>query len=161
MAVAPSAAEPEGVLSVFKKILVPIDVADPTPARPALAAASHLAGADTEICLVYVIPFLIDAALEYLPNNFFHAEAAEAKKQLKEMAAEAGLPEARISFAVPCGAIHHLVLDAAKSFSADLIIIGSHKPSTSTYFLGSSASAILRQATCSVLAKRGSAPAAE
>ncbi len=139
---------------MFKKILVPVDIADPNPARPALATAAYLADAEAEICLIYVIPFLVDAALEYLPKNFFDAEAAQAKGQLQAMALEAGLPQSRTRFAVPCGAIHHLVLEEATNFGADLIIIGSHKPSVSTYFLGSSASAILRHATCSVLVRR-------
>jgi nucleotide-binding universal stress UspA family protein len=142
---------------VFKKLLVPVDIADPNPARPALATAAYLVDAEAEICLIYVIPFMVDAALEYLPKNFFDAEAAQAKEQLQAMALEAGLPQSRTRLAVPCGAIHHLVLEEATKFDADLIIIGSHKPSASSYFLGSSASAILRHATCSVLVRRNGA----
>ena len=145
---------------MFRRILVPVDIADPDPARPALATAAELAHGDqAEIRVIYVIPFMIDAALEYLPRNFFDQEAAEAKRQLEKMAREAGLPERCTAFTAPCGAIHHLVLEEADKFGADLIIIGSHKPSVSTYFLGSSASAILRQAKCSVLVRRGDATA--
>ncbi len=70
------------------------------------------------------------------------------------MALEAGLQEDRTSYAAPCGAIHHLVLEEARNFGTDLIIIGSHAPSISNYWLGSSASAIVRQASCSVLVRR-------
>ena len=98
---------------------------------------------------------MVDATLKYLPKNFFEREAADAREKLRAMAIEAGLPELGTTFAAPCGAIHRLVLEEAKTFGADLIIIGSRRPSVSTYFLGSSASAILRHATCSVLVRRG------
>ena len=143
---------------MFKKILVPVDISAPEPAKPAIKAAAELAKAiDAEIRLVYVSPFLLDAALPYLPDNFFQKEEEESKKRLEALAFEAGLTADRTSVASMCGAVHHLVLEEAKKFGADVIVIGSRQPTVSTYFLGSNASAILRHATCSVLVIRGGA----
>jgi nucleotide-binding universal stress UspA family protein len=143
---------------MFHRVLVPVDIADAEPARPAVATARYLAdSAEAEIRLVYVIPFMVDAALEYLPKDFFEGEALDARRRLRSMAMEAGLPEGRTTFVTHCGAINQLVLKEAETLGADLIIIGSHRPSMSSYFLGSSASAILRSAMCSVLVRRGAA----
>ena len=42
----------------------------------------------------------------------------------------------------------------AEAWSADLIVVGSHSPSMSTYLLGSNAQNIVRHANCSVLVIR-------
>ncbi|WP_216825425.1 universal stress protein [Kiloniella sp. EL199] len=42
------------------------------------------------------------------------------------------------------------IMDYAKDIDADLVIVGSHKPGLSDYFLGSTASRIVRHACCNV-----------
>ncbi|WP_202215019.1 universal stress protein, partial [Klebsiella pneumoniae] len=46
------------------------------------------------------------------------------------------------------------ILERAEAISADLIIIGSRRPSISTYLLGSTAAAVVRYAKTSVLVVR-------
>jgi nucleotide-binding universal stress UspA family protein len=46
------------------------------------------------------------------------------------------------------------VLAEAQFWGADLIIIGSHKPSIRTHLLGSNAEKIVRHANCSVMVVR-------
>jgi nucleotide-binding universal stress UspA family protein len=58
------------------------------------------------------------------------------------------------SHAVRMGAVSDEVLSEAEIWGADLIIIGSHSPSMSTYLLGSNAQKIVRYANCSVLVVR-------
>ncbi|MCC2654076.1 MAG: universal stress protein UspA, partial [Microvirga sp.] len=46
------------------------------------------------------------------------------------------------------------VLDEAEQTGADLVVVGSHRPTMATYLLGSNASTIVRHAKCSVLVVR-------
>ena len=52
------------------------------------------------------------------------------------------------------GGIYHEVLEEAKAFIADLIVMSSHRPAMRTYFLGSNAGHVVRYATCSVMVVR-------
>ena len=52
-----------------------------------------------------------------------------------------------------------LWLAEAEDWGADLIIVGAHKLSMATYLLGSTASAIVRHANCTVMVVRGDKPA--
>ena len=52
------------------------------------------------------------------------------------------------------GGIYHELLDEAKAWEADLIIICSHRPVMSDYLFGSNAKTIVRKAHCSVLVFR-------
>jgi nucleotide-binding universal stress UspA family protein len=48
------------------------------------------------------------------------------------------------------------VIEEAEKASCDLVLMTSHKPGLSTYFIGSNAAHIVRHAPCSVLVLRGS-----
>jgi nucleotide-binding universal stress UspA family protein len=52
------------------------------------------------------------------------------------------------------GSIYHEVLHEVEDMGADLVVVGSHRPSMRSYLLGSNAATIVRHATCSVLVVR-------
>ena len=52
------------------------------------------------------------------------------------------------------GPVHHEVLEEAKEFGADLIVMSSHDPGLRTYFIGSNAAQVVRHAHCSVMVVR-------
>jgi universal stress protein F len=52
------------------------------------------------------------------------------------------------------GTIYSEILAEAEAWSADLIVVGSHRPYMSTYLLGSNAKTIVRHSKCSVLVAR-------
>jgi len=60
----------------------------------------------------------------------------------------------RVSATVRLGSVYHEVLSEAETIGADLVVVGSHRPSMSTYLLGSNAATIVRHAKCSVLVVR-------
>ena len=70
------------------------------------------------------------------------------------MAAGIPLPEAQVSSVVRMGSVYNEVLGEADRISADLIVVGSHRPTMATYLLGSNAATIVRHARCSVLVVR-------
>jgi nucleotide-binding universal stress UspA family protein len=141
---------------MFKKILAPVDPADVATARPALDAAARLASiSDGVVRLISVRSLMPVTYMEYIPANFEETISAETERALQEAAAGVALPRDRISIAVRTGSVYGEVLEEAKSFGADLIVVGSHRPSMATYLLGSNATTIVRHALCNVLVVRG------
>ena len=140
---------------MFSRIVVAVDLSQPELTQHALSKCAELAKAGSaEVRLIYVRPFLIDAALAYLPPDFFEGEEQRAIDDLKAMVPTSGLDPARTSVVSPTGDVYHLVLDAAEAFKADLIVVGSRRPAMSTYLIGSNAARIVRHAKTSVLVVR-------
>jgi nucleotide-binding universal stress UspA family protein len=139
---------------MFDRILIPVDLAEPSFARSALAAVKGFVAEGAHVRLVTVRHLMPQMMTDYLPSDFDTASTKESIEGLEAMAKEFGLPADKTSQVVRLGGVYHEVLDEAASFKADLIVIGSHRPSMATYLLGSNASNIVRHATCSVLVIR-------
>ena len=140
---------------MFKTILVPVDLGEVDAAKPAIDKAVELAkGAEGALRLIYVRPIVPVTYMEFMPPTFDEEQQGEAGKKLADIAADVDLPSERVSAAVRLGSVYNEVLDEAEKTGADLIVIGSHRPSMATFLLGSNASAIVRHAKCSVLVVR-------
>jgi universal stress protein F len=129
---------------MFKTILVPVDLADIDLARWSGGA----------LRLVNVQLLLPPTFLDYIPADFDAQQKQRAESQLKTILHQLPVPPERLSFAVRAGSIYPEILAEAEAFGADLVVIGSHRPSMATYLLGSNATAVVRHATCSVLVVR-------
>ena len=141
---------------MYKKILVPIDLADIEPAKPAIETACAMArSSGGSIRLINVLPMTPVMLAEYVPPDFDTQQRSSAEEALATIAGECGLEAARVSSTVRQGGIYHEVLQEAKDMNADLIVMSSHRPAMRTYFLGSNAGHMVRYATCSVLVVRG------
>jgi nucleotide-binding universal stress UspA family protein len=140
---------------MFKTILVPVDLAEIEAAKPAIEKAVELAqSAEGTLRLVYVRPVVPVTYMEFMPPAFEEEQQAEAEKTLAELASTVNLPAERVSAVVRFGSIYNEVLDEAEKTGADLVVIGSHRPTMATFLLGSNASTIVRHARCSVLVVR-------
>jgi len=91
---------------------------------------------------------------EYVPPDFDVQQRKSAEEALGIITGECGLDPAHVSATVRQGGIYHEVLEEAKAFNADLIVMSSHRPAMRTYFLGSNAGHVVRYAKCSVLVVR-------
>jgi nucleotide-binding universal stress UspA family protein len=140
---------------MFKRIVVPIDLAEIELAQPAIAQAVELVEASGGVLrLVNVQPLLPATFMDYVPADFDAAQEERAAKALDELAAGVKLPQERVSHVVRVGGAYHEILAEARTWSADLIVVGSHRPVMSDYLLGSNAKTIVRHAHCSVLVVR-------
>lgn len=140
---------------MFKTLLVPVDLAEVETSRPALERAVSLAHASQgTVRLVYVRSLLPVTYMEFVPPTFETEQQEDAEAKLAEIAAGVPLPAERVSAAVRLGSVYNEVLQEAEQTGADLIVIGSHRPTMATYLLGSNASTIVRHAKCSVLVVR-------
>ena len=140
---------------MYKRILVPVDLADPNLAKPALESAIMIAKAgDATIRLVNVLPMTPVLLAEYVPADFELQQRKSAEEALAIIAKEVALAPERVSAVVRQGGIYQEILDEAKAIGADLIVMSSHRTGVRTYFLGSEAGHVVRYATCSVLVVR-------
>ena len=140
---------------MFKQILVPVDLSDTDLAKPSIETAVSLARAsDGKVRLLNVLPMTPVMLAEYVPPDFDVQQRQSSEEALAIIAREAGLPPPRVSATVRQGGIYHEVLEEAKAFGADLIVMSSHRPAMKTYFLGSNAGHMVRYAKCSVLVVR-------
>jgi nucleotide-binding universal stress UspA family protein len=141
--------------AMYQKILVPIDLADLDFAKPALTTAVALAQSTGGLVrLMNVIPMTPVMLAEYVPPDFDVQQRGSAEESLETVARESGYDSAKVSTVVRQGGIYHEVLEEAKTFGADLIVMSSHRPAMKTYFLGSNAGHMVRYAKCSVLVVR-------
>jgi len=140
---------------MYKRILVPVDLADQNLAKPALDTAVMIAGVSGgEIRLINILPVTPVMLAEYVPADFDVQQRRSAEDALSIVAKEVGLGTGRVSSAVRQGGIYHEILEEAKEFAADLIVMSSHRVGVRTYFLGSVAGHVVRYANCSVLVVR-------
>jgi nucleotide-binding universal stress UspA family protein len=107
-----------------------------------------------QLRLINVQPLVPVAFIDYIPPNFDEEMREAAEKDLAALAAKVQLPADRVSSTVRFGAVYPEVLAEAEDWNADLIVVGSHRPTMATYLLGSNAKTIVRHAKCSVLVIR-------
>jgi nucleotide-binding universal stress UspA family protein len=141
--------------AMYRRILVPIDLADAELAKPAIASALMMAKeADAAVRLVNVLAVTPVTLAEYVPPDFEAQQRAAAQEAIAIVASETGLPPDRISTIVRQGNVDREILDEAEAMMADLIVMSSHRTGLRTYFLGSNAGHVVRYAACSVLVVR-------
>jgi nucleotide-binding universal stress UspA family protein len=140
---------------MYKTILVPVDLGEVETSQPAIDAAVSLAQAsEGSIRLIYVRSLVPATYMEFVPPTFDAEQQEDAEAKLGEVAAGVGLPAERVSATVRLGSIYNEVLHEAEAIGADLVVVGSHRPTMATYLLGSNASTIVRHAKSSVLVVR-------
>ncbi len=141
---------------MFRKILLPVDVAEPEIAKEAIEAATTLAKAfDSQLRLIHVTsPVVVASPMAVIPQAVYDELGVYEKSELQRLAAPIDLSKATISTVVRIGAVYPELLSEAEDWGADLIIVGAHKRSMATYLLGSSAAAIVRHAACTVMVVR-------
>jgi nucleotide-binding universal stress UspA family protein len=140
---------------MYKRIVLAIDLAEPTPTPKGLTQAVELAHASGgDLRLVNVQPVIPATFMEYVPVDFDVEQANRAKEALEAIVLRVALPAEHKSIVTRAGGIYHELLQEASEWGADLIVIGSHRPVMSDYLLGSNAKTIVRHAQCSVLVVR-------
>lgn len=140
---------------MFKKLLIPIDIAEPEVAAPAIAQAAEFANlTGGSVRLLYVRSLVPVGFMEFVPADFDAQQQADNQAELARLATTVPLPQERVSHVVRLGAVYAEVLAEADDCGADLIIVGSHRPGMATYLLGSNASTIVRHARSAVLVLR-------
>jgi nucleotide-binding universal stress UspA family protein len=136
---------------MYKSILLPIDPSEMERGKAMIDVAQKLAGKDTRIRLLTVVVDIPAFVAAQVPDGIIKTAMSTARETLEGLIGAAGL---KADAEVRSGKPGSTILTSADECGADLIIIGSHKPGLEDYFLGSTASRVVRHAQCSVLVMR-------
>ena len=135
---------------MYKDILIPIALDHDANIRKAVQLARRVQDKGGRITLVAVFEDVPGYVAEYVTVKPASDMQAEFKDRLKEIAKQHG----DCDIAVMTGKPGVAIPDLAEETKADLIIISSHRPGAEDYFLGSTASRVVRRAPCSVMVLR-------
>ncbi|HEY5095125.1 MAG TPA: universal stress protein [Candidatus Eremiobacteraceae bacterium] len=147
-------------MSLFKKILVPVDGSEPSDAAVALAirlaADQHAKLIFLHVSEVAKISAMVSTtAMCADPSAALDAELAFGKESLHRAEAAARQGAVDAVALLDEGNSSETILEAAKQNAADLIVIGSHgRGGIQRVLLGSVAEAVLRHSNVPVLFTR-------
>lgn len=141
---------------MFKSILLPIDLNEPSSWEKSIPAAIDMAKTyGAKICVMTVIPdFGKSIVASYFPADFSEKALAETTSTLKKVVADAFPADVKVEGIARHGSVYKEVLEVADSIGADLIVLSSHRPARSDYLLGPNASRVVRHAKQSVFVVR-------
>jgi len=142
----------------FQKILIAVD-SDPVAMRAAEVGVELARAVNGQMALVSVIDrSTADAAAPETPRDELLAEAREhAAAVIAEWIPRLDAGPAVLTFS-PEGHPAEEIVKAARTWAADVIVIGSHgRGGLGRVFLGSVAEAVMRHAPCPVLVVRAKA----
>ena len=136
---------------MYNTIIVAIDVSVPAKAERIVPRAKRLLREGGRIVLLAVVEDLPGYVLAEVPADISIDARREAEARLDDLRRHY---EVAADVEVRQGAPAREILAAAEARKADLIILASHRPDFSNYFLGATADRVVRHAPCSVLVDR-------
>lgn len=132
---------------MYKNILVAIDPAHGPSQEAALHMALHLAenavSRITAITVLEPLPALVDFER---PDETVQRAGERAMADLRRMVGT----QSEVNTVLRHGKPGSAIVDYAREHNCDCIVLASHKPGLSDYFLGSTAARVVRHAPCSV-----------
>ncbi len=138
---------------MYKNILIAVDLVHPDQAKRLLERGRKLLDDGGSVKLLHVLEEVPAYALAALPRDLGEKRRAEATAELRRMADRLGA-DADVGVEVRAGPPSSKILESAAQGGCDLIMIASHNPGLSDYFIGSTASRVVRHAQSSVLVMR-------
>jgi len=136
---------------MYKRIIVPIEIGGLDRGEKALRKASTLLEKGGEIILLNVVEDVPTYVAIDLPPELRQNAIDDAEQKLGMLIRTSGIPA---MIEIGHGRPAHSILAAADAHDADLIIVASHIPDFSNYFIGATADRVVRHAKCSVLVDR-------
>ena len=129
-----------------KHILIPVALDHEKLAERKIEVARRLLEPGGKITLLTVLEDVPGFVAEFVTMKSENHLSRRIKARLDEIAGGA----ADIDTAVATGKPGIRVVEYAREQGSDLIIVGSHSPGATDYFLGSTAARVARRAGCSV-----------
>ncbi|WP_209425191.1 universal stress protein [Pararhodobacter sp. SW119] len=120
--------------------------------RGLVAQARAMLNPGGRVVLVHVLDEIPKYAAAHIPQDQRSAHEHKVRDTLEKIASE--VPDMKTEVVVRSGMASSGILGTAKERKADLIMIASHKPGLSDYFIGSTAARVVRHAETSVLVIR-------
>lgn len=132
--------------TMYHNILVPVVFDGDQDRSVQMKLASILAAPNAKTTFLHVIEHLPGYATSYITDEFQRKLRVELAQEMDALAKQ--LPGA--TGQVVEGHSGRTILDYAGNHDIDLIIIASHRPGLEDYFIGGTATHVVRHAACSV-----------
>ncbi|WP_339890809.1 universal stress protein [Neptuniibacter pectenicola] len=141
---------------MFKQIIVPVDIEEPSFSDKAIELALRELDSGGCIHLMTVIPgFNSPLVASYFKKSAVEKAHEAVEKQLQALAEEKLLPEVNRTLSVHQGNPAERIIKHALRCNADLIIMTAHhRGKVDHVLLGSNSSRVVERAGCSVLVLR-------
>ncbi|MCL6709582.1 universal stress protein [Pseudomonas sp. R2.Fl] len=136
---------------MYKKIIVPVDCGQLDKGEKILRKAAALLDTGGEIILLTVVEDMPGYLAVDLPVDIIENAIKDGKAKLVELKEKTGVA-ARVE--IRTGAPAREIIAAAQEHGADLVIVASHVPDFSNYFIGATADRVVRHSKCAVLVDR-------
>ncbi|WP_064692279.1 universal stress protein [Rhizobium aegyptiacum] len=136
---------------MYRKIIVAIALSGLNRGENILRKAASLLDAGGEIVALNVVEDVPTYVAIELPANMLDDAIRDGRDKLEALVAATGVAA---TIDIRNGPPAKAIIAAAESHGADLIILASHIPDFSNYFIGATADRVVRHAKCSVLVER-------
>jgi nucleotide-binding universal stress UspA family protein len=136
---------------MYRRIVCALDIGKLQKCERLLKRAAALVDDGGEIDVVHVVEE-VPSYLADLPQEVVTDEIRDSQEKFENLCRRMAI-SAMVN--IRTGRPATAILAVAEERKADLIIVGSHIPDLSNYFLGATADRIVRHAKCSVLVERG------
>lgn len=136
---------------MYKSIIVPVDTTALDKGEKILKKAASLLDAGGVVTLLTVVEDIPGYLALDVPVDLIENSIKEAKAKLVGLKETCGV-DAKVE--IRNGPPAREILAAAQEHGADLIIIASHVPDFSNYFIGATADRVVRHSKISVLVDR-------
>ena len=136
---------------MYDNILVPVDLAHGDLGERILRLAHHIGRNGAKVTILHVlgaVPAYIEAQI---PDDVVREHSEDVRGKLGALARVAG---SGAEIIIRSGSPGATILDVAEEIGADAIVLASHRPNISDYFIGSTAARVVRHASCSVVVDR-------
>ncbi|KZM51777.1 universal stress protein [Labrenzia sp. OB1] len=135
---------------MYKHILIPVALDHESLISRKLTLSRHLLSEGGQITLLTVLESIPGFVSEFVDLKFDNHLTEKIGRKLSETVGNAS----DVSCKVVIGKPGVQIALFAEDNGVDLIVVGSHHPSAQDYFLGSTASRVVRRAGCSVFVVR-------
>ncbi|ANK90787.1 MULTISPECIES: universal stress protein [Rhizobium] len=136
---------------MYRKIIVAIALGRLDRGENILRKAASLLDAGGQIVALNVVEDVPTYVAIELPANMLEDAMKDGRDKLEALVAATGVTA---TIDIRNGPPAKAIISAAESHGADLIILASHVPDFSNYFIGATADRVVRHAKCSVLVER-------
>jgi nucleotide-binding universal stress UspA family protein len=136
---------------MYRRIVVAVDIGSLEKGERILKKARSLLDDGGEIIALTVVEEMPGYVTVELPPDLLDNAVCDSKLQLEALQARTGIA---MEIEIRLGPTAREILACATDHAADLIIVASHLPDFSNYFIGATADRVVRHATCSVLVDR-------
>ncbi|QDG79351.1 universal stress protein [Labrenzia sp. PHM005] len=135
---------------MYSHILIPVALDHETLIAQKMEVARHLLSDDGKITLLTVLENIPGFVSEFVDLDIDNHLTQKVEAKLRQATGD----DDQIGCMVVTGKPGVQIALFAEDNGVDLIVVGSHHPSAQDYFLGSTASRVVRRAGCSVFVVR-------